>query len=48
MTLTLANACLINVSDYLMCSNIFFALLALILAQVISYSVEFKSKLIQE
>ncbi len=48
VTLTLANACLINASDHFMCSNIFFALLASILAWVISYSVEFKSKLIQE
>jgi len=44
--LTLANACLINVSDRFMCSNIFSALSASILAQIISYSVEFESKLI--
>ncbi len=45
ITLTLANACLINASDYFICSNIFFALFASILAWMISYSVEFKSKL---
>ncbi len=45
MILILANACLINVSDYFICSNIFSALSALILAWVISYSVEFELKL---
>jgi len=30
--LTLANACLINANDHFMCLNIFFALLASILA----------------
>jgi len=32
VALTFANACLINVSDYFICLNIFFALFALILA----------------
>jgi hypothetical protein len=48
VTLTLVNACLINASDHFMCLKISSALSALILAQVISYSVEFELKLIQE
>jgi len=44
--LTFIKTCLINVNDHFMCSNIFFALFALILAQVISYSIEFELKLI--
>jgi len=46
MILTFFNACLIIVNDCFICLKIFFALFALILMQVILYSIEFELKFI--